>query len=368
MRRASRILAVATAIAGAFAVGLALHPGRRDHGTTSVVQQVRSELATRYYRRVPAEVLRLRSVSEMIAALDDPYTRLLDPASFRLFRRETTGSYSGVGLTLLPGSAGLLVTRTQPGPARIAGVRPGDTVLAVDGASTARLSYEQALGRILGREGSPVRLTVLRGDRTLHVRLVRVRFATPGVQTRVLTVAGTRIGYVSIAAFTLGTVQTVDQALAEVKRAGARSLVLDLRGNPGGLLDQAVAVSSLFLDRGVVVSTRGAHLPPRSYQASGRVKCHLPLVVLVDRGSASAAEVVAAALRDHGRAKLVGESTFGKALVQSIEPLGGGAALKLTVARYLTPAGTDISRGGVRPDIRSRHPLATALRVLAARR
>ena len=139
--------------------------------------------------------------------------------------------------------------------------------------------------------------------------------------------------------------------LRELERAGAQGFVLDLRQNPGGLLDQAVAVSSLFLDRGVVVSLVGRHEPHEVFRAIGGVATRLPLVVLVDRYSASSAEIVAAALRDHHRAKVVGERTFGKALVQSIDPLDNGAALELTIARYYTPSGEDISNVGVAPQI-----------------
>jgi carboxyl-terminal processing protease len=135
------------------------------------------------------------------------------------------------------------------------------------------------------------------------------------------------------------------------EREHANDLVLDLRGNPGGLLDQAVATASVFLDSGVVTSLSGAHEPAHVYRASSRTATRLPLIVLVDRGSASAAEVVAAALHDNARAMLIGDRTFGKGLVQAVQPLGAGAALKLTVASYLTPGGADLSRGGIRPDL-----------------
>jgi carboxyl-terminal processing protease len=154
-----------------------------------------------------------------------------------------------------------------------------------------------------------------------------------------------------------------------LQRQGAKALVLDLRGNPGGLLDQAVRVVSLFLPRGAsVVSLAGAHSPLRILYSRGGVASTTPLAVLVDGGSASASEVVAGALKDHGRAQIVGEPTYGKSLVQEIVQLPSGGALKLTVARYLTPAGVDISRNGVQPDIRSRHALVAALRLFTARR
>jgi carboxyl-terminal processing protease len=154
-----------------------------------------------------------------------------------------------------------------------------------------------------------------------------------------------------------------------LKGQGAKSLVLDLRGNPGGLLDQAVGVASLFLPKGSsVVSLAGVHKPLRILYARGGADPTIPLAVLVDGASASASEVVAGALKDHGRATVIGEPTFGKSLVQEIVQLPSGAALKLTVARYLTPAGVDISRNGVRPDIRSPHALDAAIRLFTAGR
>jgi len=353
MRRATWILIVAAAVVVSFSVGLAAFGGGGPPaaGSSTVVAEVRAELVGRYYRAVPQQVLRLDDVDAMLSALRDPYTEFLDPSHYRLLRQETTGVYAGVGMTLRPAARGLLVTRLQPGPALIAGIRPGDTILAVDGVPTADLSYDEALGRILGRAGSTVGLRVLRGPHTLELLLVRRQFHAPTVDVRLLAADGRWIGYVRLAAFGLGTTQAVREAVARLEHEGAKGLVLDLRGNPGGLLDQAVGVASLFLGRGVIASTRGLHEPERVYLARAGSKSLLPLAVLVDRGSASAAEIVAAALRDHRRAILVGQRTFGKALVQAVDPLSAGAAIKLTTARYLTPAGADISERGVRPDL-----------------
>lgn len=374
MRRAPWILLVAAAVVVSFSVGLAAFGGGSSaRGSSSVVDEVRTQLVTRYYRPVPASVLSLTDVGAMLSALDDPYTEFLDPARYRLLQRETTGVYSGVGMTVLPGATGLLVTRLQAGPARIAGLRPGDTILEIDGVPTTGVSYEEALGLIIGRRGSSVDLHVLRGPHVLDVRLVRTQFRIPAVRTRLLAAGGKKIGYVQLASFTSGATQAIERALTRLDREGADAIVLDLRGNPGGLLDQAVGVASLFLDRGVVASTSGAHQAQHVYVAQSGPKSALPLAVLVDRGSASAAEIVAAALGDHDRAILVGERSFGKALVQSIEPLAAGAALKLTTARYLTPSGVDLSQRGVVPDVRAPDDpatpvdegLAAALRALA---
>ena len=353
MRRASWILGLAVAVVGAFALGLTVVGTRSPETarTPSVVAQVREELAAHYYRQVPPRILHMTSVHEMIDALGDPYTEYLDPSEFRLLRRETTGSYSGVGVTLLPGDGGLLVTHTAPGPARVAGIRPGDTILTIDGVTSTQLSYEQALGRILGEPGSKVTLRVRRGGHTLFFQLIRARFSAQPVHAHMLASGGRRVGLLRIDSFSEGTAPLVAKAVHRFEREHANDLVLDLRGNPGGLLDQAVATASVFLDSGVVTSLSGAHEPAHVYRASSRTATRLPLIVLVDRGSASAAEVVAAALHDNARAMLIGDRTFGKGLVQAVQPLGAGAALKLTVASYLTPGGADLSRGGIRPDL-----------------
>ena len=377
MRRTTAILGIAAAVVVAFALGLAVAGG--GGGTTargsSVADEVRAELAARYYRPVPQEVLRLADVQAMIAALHDPYTEFLDPARYRLLRRETSGVYSGIGLTLLPGRAGLVVARLQSGPARIAGIRPGDTILSIDGVATERLSYDEALGRILGEPGSIVRLRVRRGPRTLELRLVRKQFRALSVRSRLLSSGGDRVGYVALSSFSVGATQAVERAVQRLEAGHVRALVLDLRGNPGGLLDQAVGIASLFLDNAVIASTEGAHQPAHVYRAAPGQKSRLPLVVLIDGASASAAEIVAAALHDNHRATLVGERTFGKGLVQSIEPLAAGAAIKLTVARYLTPQGMDLSERGVPPDVTAEdnpltgadEGLAAAMRVLSHR-
>jgi carboxyl-terminal processing protease len=353
----------------AFGLGLALRPFHRDAGSRTapptLLGEVRTELATRYYRPVPDRVLRMNSVHATLAALHDPYTRYLSRGELRLAQRAVHEGFSGVGLTLLPGEKGLLVTRTQPGPAKLAGMKPGDTILAVDGASVVTLPFEEALGRIIGRAGSPVTMRVWRHGHTLTFRVVRQQFKRPTVHWR-LTRDG--IGVIRIERFSLRTSSLTQQAARRLQGAGARALVLDLRGNPGGLLSQAVGVASLFLEQGLtVVSLGGAHRDASLIYARGGPKSRLPLAVLVDRGSASAAEVVAGALSDHGRARVYGERTYGKSLVQEIDRLRSGAALKLTVATYRTPSGLDISRGGVRPDVVTATPLARALAVLAAR-
>ncbi len=339
----------------------------------TVVDRVREALAARYYRQVPPRVLRLHSVGAMLSALDDPYTAYLPPEDYRLLRQEIASRYSGIGATVLPGAGGLVVVSLRPGPASRAGVRVGDTIIGIGGVAAARLNLADALSRILGPRGTQVRLELLRRGLRLDVQVRRDVVHAPVVGARLLSYAGRRWGAVRLSSFCFGAAQLVGRQIRMLAHQGAQGFVLDLRANPGGLLDQAVAVSSLFIDRGVVVSLAGAHRSPRVYRAGDRAATTLPLVVLVDRNSASSAEIVAAALRDNHRATLVGERTYGKALVQSVDPLGNGAALELTIARYYTPAGNDISGVGVVPQIHAvddpRTPqdeaLAAALSVLA---
>jgi carboxyl-terminal processing protease len=357
------VLAVAAATLAAFGVGLALRPVARPHD--AAIDQVRAELASHYYRALPKQVLARSTVTAIIAALHDRYTAYLTPSEYRVAHRAFVGGYGGIGVTVLPARGGLLVRSTKPGPANVAGIRPGDTIMAVDGASTAELSFDEAMGRILGVPGSRVTLRVLRGERVLTFRIVRRAYRLPVVSSRLV---GT-VGVIRLLSFSRHSAQQTQLAVRLLSRAGARSLVLDLRGNPGGLLSEAVRVASLFLRPGSsVVSLAGAHQPLRILYSHGGQASSIPLDVLVDGRSASASEVVAGALKDHGRATIVGQRTFGKSLVQQIVQLQSGAALKLTVARYLTPAGLDISHGGVQPDVRSRHALAAALRLLSARR
>jgi carboxyl-terminal processing protease len=375
MRRLA-FLSAAVLVAGAFLFGYDLSHGQRAAapvGLTPVVDQVREALALRYYREVPARVLRLGSVDAMLSALGDPYTEYLPRSDYDLLQREMAGTYVGIGISVLPGRSGLEVDAIHPGPALTAGIRVGDTIVRIGAAPASGLDAGQVLTRIAGPRGSRVRLELLRAGRVRWVSVPREQLGSRNVQGRLVSFAGRQWGDVRIAAFAAGTARALRHEVDRLQRGGAAGLVLDLRGDPGGLLTQAVSVASLFLGRGVVVSLRGAHEGTMVYRAHGGPATRLPLVVLVDRGTASSAEVVAAALRDHLRATIVGQRTYGKALVQSIDPLGDGGALELTVAHYYTADGADISGVGVAPDIHAvdvpqtpqDEALATALQVLA---
>jgi carboxyl-terminal processing protease len=375
MRRLT-VLSAGLLVAGAFLLGFELSRGDRATAPVvmpSLVDEVRDALSARYYRPIPPRVLRLTSVEAMLTALGDPYTSYLPKPDYALLQQETAGTYSGIGVSVVPSHSGLLVVSVRPGPAKRAGILAGDTIVQIGGASTARLGLARAATRIVGPRGTRVHLQLLRRGKVRWVSVPRAELRAPVVQGRLVAYAGRSWGDVRLDAFRSGSAVALRREMERLQRAGAAGIVLDLRDNPGGLLGQAVRVASLFLDRGVVVTLAGAHTPRQVFRARTGAVTKLPVVVLVDRASASAAEVVAAALRDNHRAVLVGERTYGKALVQSIDPLDDGGALELTVAHYYTPSGADISRVGIRPDVAAvdlpRTPadeaLATALQTLA---
>jgi carboxyl-terminal processing protease len=351
VRRTLSSAAVAVALVAAFGVGLSLtHRGSGTAGADTVLASVRQTLLQSYYRPVPANVLQQPSVSAMLHALNDPYTEYLDPTTFRLLSRDTRSSYPGIGIGVLPVAKGLEVVRMKPGPAARAGINVGDVLVSIDGHPTAGVPFAVSVRRILGPAGATLHLELLRGGDVFGLDVVRARIEAPAVWSKVLAAEKLRIGYVRVSAFRLGAAPVLRLTLVKLRRANVAGIVLDLRGNPGGVFDQAVAVSSLFLERGVIVTLVGLH-ERHTYSARGGTPLKLPLVVLVDRDSASAAEIVAAALHDNRRAVLVGEHTFGKGVVQTLRPLPNGAALRVTTARYLTPTGRDINLRGVYPDL-----------------
>ena len=369
MKRAGAALLVLLLLTGAVALGLFLSRSPRPPPPQvaadrkakpepappvidTVLDEVRRELSRSYYRPVGATILGRQSVAGVIEALGDPHTEYLTPEEYASLRRHTARSYSGIGLTVGPANEGLIVTSALEGPARDAGIRTGDVIVSIDGSRTRKLSFRRALALIKGREGTVVRLTVQRADEgVIHFTVVRQEVPVLALRSRLIKVRKTKIGYVRLLSFPESAAERVDRAAELLVDRGAEGLILDLRDNPGGLLSQAVGAAGLFLDEGVVCTIEGEHQDRRVYEVRGSADFpRLPLVVLVNGGSASAAEILAAALSDHGRISLVGDRTYGKASVQSVKELPSGGALKLTTATYRTPAGRDIANRGVEPD------------------
>ena len=364
MKRGAGYLAALVLVVGAFVLGFFLT--RAEQGTSQsappvavkrparLIDQVRAELEGGYYRWIPPDVLARPTVNGILAGLDDPHTDVLTAAEYESLRENTEGTYSGIGLTVGPGRDGLVVTSAPPGPARDAGVRKGDVITRVDGESLSRESFESALALVKGEAGTVVKLTVKRPAqrKPLDVLVVRREIEVPPLSARMVSFKKQKLAYIRVFTFSAGAAERLEQSLSQLVEQGVKGAIIDLRDNPGGLLSQAVDVTSVFVEEGIVCRTDGLHAEEHEYRVTGvSTFGELPLVVLVNGGSASAAEIVAGALVDHDRATLVGERTFGKASVQTIAPLVGGGALKLTTAKYLTPAGADITGRGLEPSV-----------------
>jgi len=321
-----------------------------------------------YYRSVAEGDLIDSSLQGMARGLrrryEDRFSEYLSPAILERFNEAIEGHFSGIGLSVAEAERGLRVERVFKGsPAERAGIEVGDTIVAVEGKSIAGLSATVATERIKGPEGSEVTVGVLErgGEKVRRVRLTRAEIAVPVVSSRVVERGGEKLGYVRLAAFSEGAHGFLRQAVEKVRRQGAEGLVLDLRANGGGLLQEAVLAASIFLPEGtVVVTTESRTQGDARYEARGGNLPAQPTVVLIDGGTASAAEILTAALADEAGAEVVGEKSFGKGVFQQEVGLSNGGALKLTIGEYFTPDGTNLGGNGIRPDVEVRDRPGTA--------
>jgi len=295
------------------------------------------------------------AIQQMVASLDDPFTRLLRPEQYRGLKVSTSGELTGVGLqiALNPDTGHLEVVAPIAGsPAEKAGIRPRDRILQIDGISTTELTIEEAAARMRGPIGSGVTLTVERDGEALgEMALVRSRIAVNPVVAQLRSVPGkVPIGYIRLNQFNANATAESAHAIAHLEQQGADAYILDLRNNPGGLLQAGIEIARLWLDAGTIVYTVNRQGIQGSFDAVGSALTSDPLVVLVNQGTASASEILAGALQDNGRAQLVGETTFGKGLIQSLFDLSDGSGLVVTVAKYETPNHRDIHKIGITPD------------------
>jgi carboxyl-terminal processing protease len=335
-----------------------------------------------YYRKVDRGSLLNSSLDAAVRALDDQFSPYFAPRDYDSFQEATQGHFEGVGMTVEEVPRGLRVISVYAGsPAGRGGLKPGDVITEVDGRTIAGDSSEESTARIKGEAGTPVTLTVVSGKRERQVKLRRAQVDIPVVEARMRRSGATKVAHVHLAGFTSGAHGELGEAVRRLLREGAEGVVLDLRDNGGGLLNEAVLVSSIFIAKGEIVSTRGRSRPTQVYEATGgAIPDDVPVVVLVNRQSASASEIVTGALQDRERATVVGTRTFGKGVFQEIERLSNGGALDITVGEYFLPSGRNIGGGvdqgaGIAPDVRAvddpdtdpDEALRAALRAVAGR-
>lgn len=332
---------------------------------TRLMRQALDTIDEIYYREVDPETLVDRGIEGAVASLRDQFSHYFDPRTYKRFEHVTNPSFSGIGVTVRAregDTGGLLIESVIPDtPAARAGLRRGDRIVAVEGRSLAGKPSSYSIGLIKGRPGTRVQLTIARDGRRRTQRVERARVTQPVVAGRVVRWSGRPYGVVVFASFTEGSALQVHAAVERLIRRGVDGIVLDMRSNGGGLLNEAVDVASIFIPDGTIVSTDGRSRARHVYTATGgAIRRSVPVVVLVDRGTASSAEIVTGALQDRDRAKVVGTHTYGKGVFQEIRELPNGGALDLTVGQYFLPSGRNlggrgVSEGrGIAPDVRAR--------------
>ena len=315
------------------------------------VQNVLGLVAQNYYRPVNTERLLDRGLESAISGLD-PYSHYFPPALYKSFQQQTNPQVTGIGVEVNPEpvAGGIEIEEVfQDSPAAKGGLAHGDVIVAVNGTSLRGKTVGQGSQLIKGHAGTSVVLTIRRGDRTHKTRLVRRTVTVPVASSKLINFHGHRLGYLQFTQFTQGSAGQLRAQVRRMLHDHATGLILDLRDNGGGLLAQAVAAASIFIEDGTIVTTRGRNQPTHVYLAKGNaIAPRIPVVVLVDHGTASSAEIVTAALQDRGRATVVGTHTYGKGVFQEIQALSGGGALDITVGEYFTPNGRNLGGGGVK--------------------
>jgi carboxyl-terminal processing protease len=316
-------------------------------------QKTRMELLKRNYRNRQEAYVAIRST---LKKLGDPYTRFMDPQQFQSLNNQTSGEMSGVGIKLEtnPRTQQLVVAEAiDNSPAAKAGIKTGDVIVAIDGKSTKNMNLEGAISLIRGEIGKSITLKIARGGKSpFDIALTRAQIEVASVFSEVKQEGKLKVGYIRLAEFSSHSSEQMQKAIKDLNRKQVNAYVLDMRGNPGGLLQASVEIARMWLDNGTIVKTVDRKGGNEDFRAVQGALTQLPMAVLVDGNSASASEILAGALKDNRRAQIVGAQTFGKALVQSVHSLSDGSGMAVTVAHYYTPNGTDIGHKGVTPDVK----------------
>jgi carboxyl-terminal processing protease len=315
-------------------------------------QAVRKEYLSKSYSN-PQEAY--KSIREMLKKLEDPYTRFMDPAEFKNMQVDTSGELTGIGITISQDEKTkqlVVIAPIEDTPAFKAGVLAKDIILKIDNKSTKGMDTNQAVSLIRGEAGSKVTLTIQRNGQTKQFDIKRARIEIHPVKYSQKKTPAGNLGYIRLNQFSANASKEMQTAIKDLESKRVAGYILDLRSNPGGLLFSSIDIARMWLNKGTIVSTIDRQGEREREVANGRALTNKPLVILVDKGSASASEILSGALQDNKRATLVGTQTFGKGLVQSVRPLEDGSGLAVTIAKYHTPNDRDINKHGIDPDIK----------------
>ncbi|MGF1492019.1 MAG: carboxyl-terminal processing protease CtpC [Microcoleaceae cyanobacterium] len=313
-------------------------------------QSVRSDYLDRSYTN---DQEAYKAIRDMLAQLDDPYTRFMDPEEYKNMQIDTSGELTGVGIQLTQDEESkklIVISPIEDSPAFEAGILAQDIIVKIDGESTKGMDINDAVNLIRGPVGSEVMLTIQRGEEELDFPIQRAKIEVHPVKASKQNSPIGDVGYIRLSTFSANATTEMEEAIEDLEAQDVSGYILDLRSNPGGLLYASTEIAKMWLDQGDIVSTVDRQGETDRQRASNRALTDKPLVVLVDGGSASASEILSGALQDNDRATLVGTKTFGKGLVQSVRPVGEGSGLAVTIAKYFTPDGRDINNEGIQPD------------------
>lgn len=316
--------------------------------------KVISLVRTQYLLEPSTDIMVEGAIKGVVESLDDPYSTYLEPQTFKKLNEQIHGSFGGLGILVGLEDEYLTVVRPYENtPAAKAGIKSGDKIIQINAEDVVGVDLDAAVNMMRGPVGSKINLTLLRNNEELKKTLIREEIKVPTVESKVIP--NTQFGYISISQFTENTPNELEEQLKKLNPEQLQGLILDLRNNPGGELIAATRVADKFVSEGVIVHIDYRQGEDRVFSASGQA-LDLPLVVLINKYSASASEILAGAIKDHKIGTLVGTTSFGKGVVQTVYPLNNGAGLKLTTARYLTPNKHDINKKGIKPDVQVEQP------------
>ncbi|MBW4533940.1 MAG: S41 family peptidase [Pleurocapsa minor HA4230-MV1] len=295
-----------------------------------------------------------KAIREMLGKLEDPYTRFMNPEEFKNMQIDTSGELVGVGIQISEDKKTgrlIVISPIEDTPAAEAGIVAQDLILKIDGKDTKGMNVNDAVDLIRGEQGSQVTLTIERNGQERDYDIIREKIEIHPVKASLKDTELGKVGYIRLTTFNEYAARDMQKAIKQQEQANVVGYILDLRSNPGGLLYSSIDIARMWIDRGTIVSTVDRQGISDRESATNKALTDKPLVVLIDGGSASASEILSGALKDNKRATLLGTKTFGKGLVQSVRPLGDGSGLAVTIAKYLTPNGTDINKAGIPPDV-----------------